>query len=112
MLEAQTNINTGQPERARRVETPAARATDAASSHEAADEVTRSGRRRANQLIVAATVAMHPGCTSRELSQHCELDRWEIARRTSECETAGTVKRGALRHCDIGSRRALTWWPA
>lgn len=97
--------------RGRRVETPAARATDPATSHSAAEDVTRSGQRATNQRIVASTVAAHPGCTSRELTLYCSLDRYEIARRMSECVTAGTVARGKSRECAIGKRAATTWQP-
>lgn len=97
--------------RARRVETPAARATDPDTSSLAAEAVTRSGQRGENQQVVGATVAKHPGCTSRELAGHCVLDRYEIARRLPECETGGSVHRGSARKCSVSSRKAMTWWP-
>lgn len=95
-----------------RVETPAARASDAPSSHAAADEADQSGRRHRHQRIVAAVVATHPGCTSRELAGHCDLERHEIARRLPELVTAGDVVKGEARTCSIGQRLATTWWPA
>lgn len=93
------------------IQTPAARATDPDPSHAAADEVTRNGRRHANRVTVAKVVADHPGYTSRELAYHCTLERHEVARRLSECETAGDVIRGEARQCRIGGRSVTTWWP-
>lgn len=95
------------------IETPAARATDPVTSHEAAEHVTRSGIREAQQRNVRALVQRNPGCTSRELSiLSTALDRYQIARRLPELETARRVTKGLPRVCTITGRRAVTWWPA
>ena len=96
--------------RNRIIATPAARSTDPAASHVAADDVTSSGARDRQRRVVAATVAMHPGLTARELATHCELDRYQINRRLPECETAGDVRRGEQRRCSIGGRPATAWY--
>jgi hypothetical protein len=96
----------------RTVHTPAARSTDASSSHEAADEMTRSGKRAFQQSVVAQAVARHPGCTSMELSHRAKLERYMVARRLSECEEAQEVRRGPMKLCPVSKRQALTWWPA
>ena len=95
--------------RNRVIATPAARSTDPSASHVAADDVTSSGARDRQRRVVAATVAMYPGLTARELATHCELDRYQINRRLPECETAGDVRRGEQRRCSIGGRPATAW---
>lgn len=96
----------------RTIATPAARSTDPATSHHAADAVTASGVRAFQQSIAAATVARFPGCTSMELASKAKLDRYMLARRLPECETANAVRRGEARECAVSGRQAITWWPA
>lgn len=95
----------------RRVETPIARATDPESSHMAAEEITKSGARAHQQHQTAAAVKQYPGRTSQELAEATGIDRYTLARRLSECETAKSVRRGQMRSCWITGRKALTWWP-
>lgn len=94
---------------------PAANA-DPHTSHEAAAQVIASGQRDRNVILVAECVAAAPGRTSRELA--CTrlaidygLDRYECARRLSECETLGLVRRGGVRKCRESWKSAVTWWP-
>ncbi|WP_408953010.1 winged helix-turn-helix domain-containing protein [Lysobacter sp. Hz 25] len=94
-----------------RIHTPAARATDPATSHLAADAITASGARDAQQQLAAEVVRQHPGYTSNELAQFCELDRYALARRLPECATAGAVRKGRARTCRVSGRSAVTWWP-
>lgn len=93
------------------IETPAARSTDPITSHEAAQSHTRSGARRGEQAVAIAAVRAQPGQTSLELAEICGLDRYMLARRLPECETAGEVHRGEIRRCCASGRKALTWWP-
>ncbi|WP_423820858.1 hypothetical protein V5738_10995 [Salinisphaera sp. SPP-AMP-43] len=96
----------------RRVETPAARASDPGTSHDAAEHVTGKGTRHRQRLIVAQAVAAHPGCTAKELAEYCEeLDRYDVGRRLSECKTASDVIEGDARKCNLSGRSALTWYP-
>lgn len=99
------------PERFRRIETPIARATDPESSHLAAAEITRSGARAAQQAQTIAAVKAFPGHTSQELCELTGIDRYVLARRLSECETTGAVKRGGITVCTVTRRKALAWWP-
>lgn len=94
----------------RRVETPIARRTDAASSHEAARHITTTGKRAYQQQVTAAVRAF-PGRTSFELAMATDLDRHMVARRLPECVTAGTVRKGEPKRCSITGRLALTWEP-
>lgn len=95
----------------RRVETPAARATDPVTSHLAADAHTRSGTRARQQEQAADAVARYPGHTSQELAQLTGLDRYMLARRLPECVTAGAVFKGTNQRCSVSGRLAMTWWP-
>lgn len=97
--------------RVRVVETPAARRTDPATSHLAAEHVTSSGKRGQQQAQATAAVRAMPGLTSFELAMKTNLDRYMLARRLPECVTAGTVRKGHVRTCSITGRQAMTWFP-
>lgn len=88
-----------------------ARATDPSTSHEAAEDITRSGVRAAQQQIVADAVRRFPGLTSFELAIRAGLDRYVVARRLSEIEETQAIRRGAARLCAESNRKAMTWWP-
>lgn len=98
--------------RPRAVATPAARRTDPESSHQAAEIHTLSGKRAHQQDQAAAAVRKFPGRTSFELATCTDLDRYMLARRLPECETAGRVRRGAQRACSVTGRLAMEWLPA
>jgi len=87
-----------------------ARATDPATSHAAAEHVTRTGKAASQRAVVLAAVTEHPGLTSFELAAHCRLDRFQIARRLPEIERLGTVIRGRPRVCTVSRMKAATWW--
>lgn len=89
-----------------------ARNTDPQTSHEAAEFITSSGKRAAQQQLTATAVAQYPGLTSMELAKRCRMDRYMLARRMSECEEAGQVRRGPARQCAVSRRQATTWFPA
>lgn len=93
------------------VQTPIARGSDPETSHQAAAFVTTTGARAHQQHQAAAAVRAFPGKTSFELAMATDLDRYTLARRLPECETAQSVVRGAARTCTITGRQALTWWP-
>lgn len=95
----------------RKVETPAARATDPETSHIAAAEHTASGKRGTNVAAVIDLVRACPGLTSAELARRSVLTRHEVARRLPEAETAGAVRKGEKRRCSANGTLAMTWWP-
>lgn len=95
--------------RHRRIETPAARRTDPESSHLAAEHITASGMRFSQQKQVADAVGRHRGHTSQELAELTGLDRYMLARRLPECETAGRVRKGPMRTCSVTGRKAHVW---
>ena len=88
-----------------------ARNTDPSTSHAAAEHVTVSGKRAAQQAITAKAVEQYPGLTSLELSRRARVDRYMLARRLPEVEETGQVRRGQERRCSVSGRLALTWWP-
>lgn len=91
------------------IQTPAARNTDPQSSHIAAENITKSGRRVGQQAQVAQLVRLSPGSTSAELSRKTKkLDRYQIARRLPELKG---VRKGVPRHCGISKQLCETWWP-
>ncbi len=93
------------------IQTPAARNSDPATSHDAADHINATGKRKAQQSIAAKAVEMYPGLTSLELARKARCDRYMLARRLPECETASAVLRGPARTCSISLRQAVTWYP-
>lgn len=107
-----------------RIATPAARCTDPESSHEAAEEHTRSGKRHTQRQLVAAAVRANPGMTASELAKRCDLDRHMVSKRTAESRTAGDVRntpcleteensyKHHMRKCRITGKRVMCWWPA
>lgn len=95
---------------ASRIATPAARGTDPSSSHESAEHITSTGTRRRHMTIVVCAVAAYPGLTSAELAPLCGLERHEVARRTSDAEAAGAIRKGPMKR-QANGRSAVTWFP-
>lgn len=90
---------------------PIARTSDAESSHLAAERVTASGKRGAQQARCLEGLRKHPGSTSAELAQALNEDRFMTARRLPELEHASLVRRGAISLCRVSGSKCLTWWP-
>ena len=89
---------------------PRSRALDPESSHDAAEAIRRSGALAGQQKAVADAVRRWPGLTSLELAARLRFDRYQVARRLPEIETAGQVRRGEIK--TINRRKHLTWWPS
>lgn len=88
---------------------PVSRTHDIESSKSAEQEINRSGVRLTQQVILFDLVKSNPGLTSREMTMHCDLDRYQIARRLSDLENGGAVEKGPIRYCRLGNRPAATW---
>lgn len=88
---------------------PRSRATDPETSHEAADQIRRSGELGRQQLAVLEAVRRWPGLTSLELGARMNINRWAVARRLPELEPVH-VRKGEPRL--VNGRRHVTWWPA
>lgn len=93
----------------RRIETPVARHTDPETSRLAAEHVTKTGARSDQQNKAAEAVRQFPDCTSFELAMRTGIDRYTLARRLPECETAGRVRKGPIRTCTVTGRKAHEW---
>lgn len=96
------------------IQTPAARRYDPETSHMAAAEVTRSGKRHTHIRMLADVLEIHSGRTSAELAvivaaKHPELDRHEVARRLADGK--GVVfMQGPKRLCSKTNRMCVTWF--
>ena len=104
-------IDMFQPRKPMTVATPAARTTDPHTSHLAAEEITASGARQQQIGVAIAAVRAHPGHTSMELANLTGHDRYMLARRLPDAETARAVSKGEARTCTISGRKAVTWNP-
>jgi predicted HTH transcriptional regulator len=87
---------------------PLARSTDGEGSHLAAARRERSGRNASSRQAVLAALALEPfAVTSKELAARHDLDRHETARRLSDLEKLGAVRKAGKRE---GTKEAL-WQP-
>jgi predicted ArsR family transcriptional regulator len=90
---------------------PIARRTDPPSSHAAAQEMERTGRRASQSEALLEMVKRHPRRTALELSRLSRLDRYTVSRRLPELERRGLIRRGLIRDCTVNGRPMLTWEP-
>lgn len=88
---------------------PRSRATDPITSAEAGDAIRASGELGRQQRAVLEAVRRWPGLTSLELGARMDINRWAVARRLPEIETAGKIRRGEARV--VNGRRHVTWYP-
>ena len=91
------------------IQTPIARATDPATSHEAAEYMNATGKRKKQQQLALDLVRRHPGLTADELATYGQLDRYMLNRRLPELVMAQLVERGQARPSRITGRNASTW---
>lgn len=100
------------------IDTPAARATDPCTSHDAADAITASGHRaRKRQQVYEALVQYgQEGVTSEELARLSGIDYGTVEKRLSELRGPFAVIRGypespeRRRNLSTG-RTAMVWRP-
>ena len=88
---------------------PISRATDPSTSHLAETEITRSGQRATQQIVLLRLVELHPGKTSAELARLGGVDRYVAARRLPELRTSRHVENGVSRTCAATNHKAMTW---
>jgi len=82
------------------------RNADPESSKIAAETLKASGGMSRHCMYILATLKCYNGSTSKELAEHCILDRYQIARRLPELEANGYIERGIPKD---GSRE-VRWW--
>lgn len=88
-----------------------ARRTDPAPSHAAARHMIDSGKLTDQQQKAFDLVKRFPGCTSDELAEKGDIDRYQLARRLPELERDGLVWKGDERVSTVGGRMGCTWHP-
>ncbi len=91
-----------------------ARSTDPATSHDAAEHVTRSGVAAGQRAKCLWYLREHPGAIAAEVSVGTGLGRdatdiHRVSRRLSDLANAGTIYPGASRKAPSG-RQQQTWW--
>lgn len=89
-----------------------ARATDPATSFDAAREVERSGKALAQRDICLARVRVRPGLTAAEIAEDTAQERHVPSRRLPELRARGRVVNGPARICTVMGSMSLTWYPA
>ena len=88
--------------------TTLARATDPATSHEAARHA--EGRLGLYQWEALQSCRAHPGMTATEMARARGWDDPRVInRRLGELERLGMVRAGEPRSCAVTGRRAMTW---
>lgn len=88
---------------------PRSRRSDPETSHEAAEQVRRSGELGRQQRAVLEAVKAHPGKTAVELARLAGLDRYAVSRRLPELQPVH-VRRGPPRECTVNRRPQSTWF--
>ena len=88
---------------------PIARNTDPSTSHEAADEITQSGKRANQKMLVLSLVRRFPLRTSAELSRLGNVDRHMVARRLPDLAGDLMVVSKSPRKCSVTGYNALVW---
>lgn len=88
---------------------PAAAKADPSTSHLAAAELERSGKRETRARRAARIVAANPGLTTRELSERTGIEHHELQKGLSDAVDAGLLKKGAIRKCGVTGNPVLTW---
>ncbi len=70
----------------------------------------RSGKLRTQRQATLEAVRRHPGATHGELGRFMGVDWFIPARRLSELEREGLVRKGEPRVCRVKGTKCLTWW--
>jgi len=78
--------------------------TDHDSSKLADEKMVKSRLKKRHCFIVLNCLRLHNGSTSKELAEHCTLDRHEVARRLPDLEANGEVKKVKIKG------KQITWW--
>ena len=93
-----------------REDTPHSHRTDPTTSREAAKRLRASGEHRSQKASTLAAVRRCPGATHGELGRFMGVHWFIPARRLSELEREGLVKKGEPRVCRVKGTKCVTWW--
>jgi CRP-like cAMP-binding protein len=88
----------------------ASRATDPATSRQAAVTVEANGNAAFHRQLVLDAVRANPGSTSAEIAMMAGIDRHAAARRLPELRRAGILANGENRVCRVCGLSSMTWW--
>lgn len=88
-----------------------ARATDPATSFEAARNAELSGRAASQRRSCLEEVRLNPGLTAAEIAMAVGLERHVPSRRLPELRDMKLVRNGPPRICRMQGSLSLTWWP-
>ena len=89
-------------------DTPRSRNSDPDTSHQAAEQIRKSGVLGRQQRAVLEAVRANPGKTAVELARITGMCRFAISRRLPELQPV-YVRRGPPRDCTINGRPQSTW---
>jgi predicted transcriptional regulator len=89
-------------------DTPRSRHSDPDTSHQAAEQIRKSGALGRQQRAVLEAVRANPGKTAVELARLAGMDRYAVSRRLPELQPV-YVRRGPPRDCTINGRPQSTW---
>ncbi len=87
-----------------------ARVSDPESSHEAARNITKSGKATSHRKLCLDFVRAHPGCTAGEIGKALGLDRYVVGKRLPELRPDLLINRGQ-RVCNAHGTKMQTWRP-
>ncbi len=87
---------------------PITRNTDPITSHIAADQFTKSGKRQNHKDIIFKAICDNPGKTAGELGQITGLGQVRVTRRLSEMDVL--IYPGQNRVCTVNKSLMRTWF--
>ena len=88
-----------------------ARATDGLNSHEAATDITTSGKRGTHARRLLAAIRANPGGTLADYADLLEISRERLSKRASDLKNKGFVLAGAPRVVSTTGQPNETLWP-
>ena len=94
---------------------PIARTADPATSHQAAEAITKSGQRQSQCEQILAVIQCQPGAIAGEIADETEnpkLLTHEVIKRIHDLEVKGLVIPGASRRWAGSGKMQRRWFPA
>lgn len=88
---------------------PLVRKDDPITSHISADELTASGKRSRQKMIVLDALRRFPGSTSQELAMKSGLNNDMVHKRLPDLRRDNFACNGDPRRCKVTHKLALTW---
>jgi hypothetical protein len=89
---------------------PLSHRDDPVTSYWAADRLSRCGRHRSQKRAVRKALRRYDGATSGELGSFWGTDWLYGARRLTEQERDGLIRKGDIRPCRVKGSQCVTGW--